>query len=256
MPSQPNQSVIHGISCLQAVVAAERPMGSREIARQLGQEHTRVSRLLSTLASIGLLEQTSSRKYQAGPALHVLAAQSLRGSRLLSYALPHLKGLLNQGMTVGLGVLWRDQICFLFHSRPGQPLEESIGRHRLHPADQSSAGLALLAQATEPPKEPLPTDRVSADPVVPIADLEGVLEGVRQLGYARLYVPAKGLLSVGIPIGSPAVAALAVSGPWTATDIPRVVQLLRATVAPLVQELSAGPTPPDNWSETLLTAEC
>lgn len=237
MPAQPNQSLIQGIACLQTVVAAGRPVGSREVSRLLNDDHTRTSRLLSTLASIGLLEQTSRRKYQPGPGLHVLAAQSLHGSMLLVSALPHLKGLLGQGMTVALGVLWQRQVCFLFHSKPGQPLEESIGRHELHPAEMSSAGLALLAHALPPPDKKPPKKHVEAEPTAPVEHLDAALAGVRQFGYARLRFAEKGILSIGLPIGQPPFAALAVSGPWAAGESPRVVGLLQETAAKILSDL-------------------
>lgn len=241
---QPNQSLMNGIACLQTVVAAERPIGSREVARLLNEEHTRVSRLLSTLASIGMLEQTPQRKYQPGPGLHVLAAQGLRGSRLLSVALPHLKELMGRGMTVALGVLWQRQVCFLFHSKPGQPLEDSIGRHRLHPAERSSAGLALLAHAL-PPTPLVTRARRDREPTDPIDDMDGALEGVRERGYARLRFREKGVLSVGLPLGAPPVAALAVSGPWNEAETPRVVELLRETGTAILRDLDAAHRPVD-----------
>jgi DNA-binding IclR family transcriptional regulator len=237
MPAQPNQSLIHGIRCLQAVVAAERPIGSREVARLLDEEHTRVSRLLSTLAEIGLLEQTPQRKYQPGPGLHVLAAQSLHASRLLTAALPHLKPLLNRGMTVALGVLWQRKICFLFHSKPGQPLEESIGRHQLHPAERSSPGLALLAHALPPPKRQPPRAWLDALPTDPIEHLDAALEGIRRDGYARLFFAERGILSLGLPLGEPPVAALGLSGPWNHEDIPRILDLMRLVRERILHDL-------------------
>lgn len=237
MPAQPNQSLIHGISCLQTVVAAGRPIGSREVARLLDDEHTRVSRLLSTLASIGLLEQTPQRKYQPGPALHVLTAQSLHGSMLLTAALPHLKTLMDRGMTVALGVLWRRQVCFLFHSKPGQPLEESIGRHELHPAEASSAGLALLAHALPKPKRMPARALIDAEPVHPVANLEAALAGVRERGHARLRFVDKGVLSLGIPLGNPPFAALAVSGPFNTRETAAVLAELHQTRDAILAEL-------------------
>jgi DNA-binding IclR family transcriptional regulator len=240
MPAQPNQSLINGITCLQTVVAAERPVGSREVARLLGEEHTRVSRLLSTLADIGMLEQTPQRKYQPGPALHVLAAQGLRGSMLLSCALPHLKSLMGQGMTVALGVLWQRQICFLFHSKPGQPLEESIGRHQLHPAQASSPGLALLAHAMKRAKRKPPRALIEAEPVHPVRNLEAALASVHELGYARLRFAERGILSIGLPLGTPPFAALGLSGAWETSETPRVVELIRETATKILTDLEAA----------------
>jgi DNA-binding IclR family transcriptional regulator len=241
MPAQPNQSLINGIACLQTVVAAERPIGSREVARLLNDEHTRISRLLSTLADIGMLEQTPQRKYQPGPGLHVLAAQSLHASMLLSTALPHLKALMGQGMTVALGVLWQRQICFLFHSKPGQPLEDSIGRHQFHPAEQSSPGLALLAHALRRPrKKPTPA-QIAAEPVNPVQNLDAALEGVRQKGYARLRFMEKGILSLGLPLfneNGSAIAALGISGPWTVQETDNKVCLLRETAEKILADLA------------------
>jgi DNA-binding IclR family transcriptional regulator len=240
MPAQPNQSLIHGIACLQTVVAAERPVGSREVARMLGDEHTRTSRLLSTLASIGLLEQTPQRKYQPGPALHVLTAQSLRGSMLLTCALPHLRALMGRGMTVALGVLWQRQVCFLFHSKPGQPIEESIGRHQLHPAERSSVGLALLAHALPKPRRSPSPKALAAEPTDPITDLEAALAGVRRHGYARLRFEEKGVLSLGLPLGNPPFAAIALSGPFTQDQTPEIVTQLTATRDAIFHDLEAA----------------
>jgi DNA-binding IclR family transcriptional regulator len=239
MTAQPNQSLINGINCLQTVVGAGRPIGSRDVSRLLADDHTRTSRLLSTLADIGLLEQNAERKYQPGPGLHVLAAQSLRGSRLLTCALPHLKELMNRGMTVALGVLWQRQVCFLFHSKPGQPLEHSIGRHELHPAEKSSAGLALLAHTLPRPKRKPPRRLIDAEPVMPVENLDAALESVRERGYARLRFQPQGILSVGLPLGDKPFAALALSGPWQESETGRIVRLLQDTAHKLMQDLQA-----------------
>src|SRR5450432_664771 len=110
MPAQPNQSLANGIACLQALTAAEDAIGSRELARRLGLEPTLANRLLGTLAELGLAERTPERKYRPGPGIHVLAAQSLRGSGLLQAALPVIRGLLDEGLAVALGVLWRSDV--------------------------------------------------------------------------------------------------------------------------------------------------
>lgn len=197
MTVQLNHSLIHGITCLQVVASAERPVGSREVARQLEMTHTRVNRLLGTLAHIGLVEQTLDRKYKSGPALHVLAAQSMKGSRLLSAALPYLMAFREEGFTVALGVLWRGQVCYLFHERPWQPMEAAIATHELYPADRSSLGVALLASSLAP-------DQARGD-------LREAIAHVHEKGYAVLRFGG-GDVSIGTTLGQPPLAGIAVSG--------------------------------------------
>ena len=88
--AQPNQSLIDGIATLQALAMSPEPIGSRELARQLGIDSTKVNRLLKTLAYLGIARQTANRKYTAGPGMHVLAAQSLFASGLIRRA--HARG--------------------------------------------------------------------------------------------------------------------------------------------------------------------
>lgn len=197
MATQLNNSLINGVTCLQLVTSADRPVGSRELARQLEMTHTRVNRLLSTLARIGLVEQTPQRKYRSGPGIHVLAAQSIKGSRLLPAAMPHLLAFREEGLTAALGVLWRRQVCYLYHKRPGQALETAIGVHELYPAERSSLGVALLASS-------MCTD--DAEP-----QLRTAIEHVHRKGYAVLRYPG-GEVSVGVAIGTPPIAGIAVSG--------------------------------------------
>lgn len=185
MSTQYNQSVSGSIRILQEVLSHPGPIGSRELAKLLGEEHTRISRMLGTLHSEGFLCKTEKRKYCPGPGIHVLAALSLRNSPLLRLSLPELKKLKSPRRTVALGVLWKDSVCFLVHSRPKQSIEDGIGTHSLHPANKSSLGLALLAEASEGSKE-------KAD------------------GFAKLEFQ-DGTVSLAVTIGSPAAAAIGAS---------------------------------------------
>ncbi|NUQ01597.1 MAG: helix-turn-helix domain-containing protein, partial [Armatimonadetes bacterium] len=145
LPAQPNQSLIDGLACLQALAGEARPLGVTELGRRLGLETTRVHRLLRTLAHLGLVRQNAARKYEVGPAIHVLSAQSMFASGLLRRALGPLEGLQTTGHAVALGVLWRDSVSYLYHREPGMNAAEALGRVGLFPADQSSIGLVLLA---------------------------------------------------------------------------------------------------------------
>ncbi|TVR05730.1 MAG: hypothetical protein EA403_01735 [Spirochaetaceae bacterium] len=143
-PAQANQSIASGFEVLQEVISAGHALGSREVARRLGMEHSRANRILGTLASVGMLLQDRDSRYLAGPRIHVLSALSLNASRLIPAALPHLRPFHSEGATVALGTLWRDTVVYLLHANPGQDLAASAGAHDSYPRDRSIIG-SLLA---------------------------------------------------------------------------------------------------------------
>ncbi len=211
--AQPNQSLIDGIATLQAVAISPEPVGCRELARQLGFEPSRVNRLLKTLAYLGIVRQTTNRKYIGGPGMHVLTAQSLYASGLIRHALPVLESLQRFGMTVAMGVLWKDNVSFLYHSPPGMSATESLGRIGLYPASTSGLGLVLLAEHDDDYIREI----YDAKPVPGFADgVDGLLkavENVRAKGYARLRVkPDIEQHTLAVTVGKPVYAAIGLSG--------------------------------------------
>lgn len=145
MSSQPNQGIRDGLLCLEALAVAGEPLGCRELARRLDLHHVRANRLLKSLAEAGFARQDAQRRYLPGPGFHVLAALATHGSGLLIRALPELERLARDtAATVALGVLWRDQVCYLFHGNASTPAAEALGRTRLLAARDSSIGQALL----------------------------------------------------------------------------------------------------------------
>jgi len=196
MSTQYNQSLSGGVRMLQEVLSHPVPLGSRELAKILGEEHSRVSRMLATLHSEGFLNRTPKGKYYPGSGVHVLAALSMRNSQLLRLALPELKGLKSARRTVALGVLWRDSVCFIVHSRPHQTLEDGIGSHELYPASKSSLGVMLLSESPETSEHSLETVRR--------------MEAARRDGFARVDFE-DGTASIAVPVGSPAIAAIGCS---------------------------------------------
>lgn len=216
LPAQPNQSLIDGLACLQAIATASEAVGSRELARRLGLEPTRVNRLIKTLAHLGLTAQTEARKYTVGPAIHVLAAQTLFASGLLRRALPVLRGLQSTRCWVALGVLWQDQVSYLCHADPLRPVEEGIGRISLYPATQSSIGMALLAAQPEAAVRQLYRNRDIPRFGRNLPALLRRVREIREKGYALVsdHVDA----SLAVPIGKAPTAALALSGHRVASD--------------------------------------
>lgn len=143
MGSQLNQSVSKAFRMLEALASIDGPIGSREFSRILHEEHTGVSRMLKTLEGMGYLSQNQDRRYQAGPALHILGARCLKSSPILQCSLPLLKELHTDGYRCALGVLHGDQVCYLYHGGPPAKFEEGLSGHEVLPAYQSSIGRLL-----------------------------------------------------------------------------------------------------------------
>jgi DNA-binding IclR family transcriptional regulator len=226
--SQPNLSLINGLDVLEAVMAADGPVGSRELGRSLGLDRSVTNRLLLTLASQGMLTRTEAGRYVPGHGVHSLAAISLRSSGLLAKAMPCAERWLQRGCSFTLGVLWRHHFCHLIAARPGVPLASAIGA--MPPGDPfvSTAGVALLSHAPA-----TIVTKVRAVWPIDAAVCKQRLEQARRQRSASHTYP-DGTLSVGLCVGNPAIAAIAVSqGGWDGADASQALVELRADAATL-----------------------
>ena len=223
MPAQPNQSLIDGLACLGELAGSDTPIGSREIARRLAIEPTRANRLLKTLAYLGIAQQTPNRRYQPGPGMHVLSAQALHGSGLLRRALPTLASLHRLGHLVAMGVLWRDQACYLYHAAPEMDPAMALGSTGPYPASRSGIGLALLAMESDDAIR----QRMGEQPEG-FNNLDALLAAVARIrrdGYAIGQVgPNRRTIAVTVD----STAAIALSGDFSDRDIRRLSDALRA----------------------------
>lgn len=231
----PDRGLVDGLECLEAVVAAGRPVSTDEVARSLHMSAARASRLIGTLGHLGLVERTEDDTYRPGSAIHRQAALSLRASPLLEVALPYAKRWWEDGFAVTVGVLYKNDICLLLHARPEWPFERAVAGHELWPASWSTAGVALLAARPEVETDGLaqPGRPHWADPDEP---LQRVLAAARQAGYARRYLRG-GITALGVTIGDPAFAGLAVSRAGI-TDTVRndVIACLKETAATIAEQ--------------------
>ncbi|MGF7151525.1 DNA-binding IclR family transcriptional regulator [Sphingomonas zeicaulis] len=225
--AQPNQSLIDGITVLQALAISTEPVGCREVARRVGLDTTRVNRLLKTLTYLGIARQTPNRKYRAGAGMTVLAAQSLFASGLLRRALPALEGLRRFGHTVAMGVLWRDNVSYLFHAPPTMPSTDALGRIGLYPATRGGIGMALLAALED--DEVIATYDGRDIPGYASPDaLLAALHKVRADGHARLRVKdEREQHTVAITVGQTSYAAIGLSGWIPEETMPLLLDALR-----------------------------
>lgn len=150
MPHQANKSLIDAMNVLRTVVVVGREIGASELSRELGLDFTRTHRLLKTLAAVGMLYRTESRKFVAGPATHVLANQAIFTGVLPQAASAALGKLRDEtGHQVAMGLLWQRDVSYLYVDDGQTPAERALGNVMLFPASLSSLGLVLLGKMSD-----------------------------------------------------------------------------------------------------------
>ena len=233
--SQPNQSLVDGITVLHALASSSKPVGGRELARSLNLEPTRVNRILKTLAYLGITRQDAKKKYMPGPGMHVLATQSLFGSSMVQHALPILEELRRFNHVVAFGVLWKNNVSYLYHAPPGIQHLEALGRIGVYPATKGGIGLALLAQ-----KEDNTVREIYEGNDIPnfpngIESLLQTLNKIRENSYARVEVKPE-QHTIAVHVGEPAYAAVGVSGWIPAEATASILEVLNKAASRIGEE--------------------
>lgn len=239
--SQPNQGLIDGIKCLHALALKDRPVGTRELARELNVDTTRINRLLKTLAYLGIAEQTPEKKYTHGPAIHVLAAQCLMASGIFKRAINPLHSLSAHGSTVALGVLWEDKVTYLYYWEPRLSEAEALAQEHLYPASKSSIGRTLLAEKSTAELRHLYFKKEI--PGIPggYKELRKILSIVKASGYTNMTALNREV-TLSVPVGLKPYAAISLSGKFKNDKIPKYVSLLKKTAS----EIDRGSTETKN----------
>ncbi|WP_448249661.1 helix-turn-helix domain-containing protein [Thalassotalea agariperforans] len=235
--SQLNQSLIDGVATLQELALSTEPVGCRELARRLHMEPTRVNRLLITLEYLGIARKTTKRKYTAGSGMHVLAAQSLFASGLINHAIKPIESLKKFGLTIALGMLWRDHVSYLYHAHPGMKSTEAIGRMGLYPASSGGVGLALLAQL-EDHKIKETYQYIEDIPNYPngINELLTVVAKTRERSFSYVKTDEQ-TSTLAIAIGEPAFCAIGVSGWIPEKNLNDILPSLKAVAKQIESEM-------------------
>jgi DNA-binding IclR family transcriptional regulator len=217
LPAQPNHSLIEGIDVLFAVASRSEPVKVRELARELGYTPTRMQRYLATLASLGLCHRNEDRSYQVGPGIHALSAIGLSASGLTQRAVKVLREFGEPNYIIALGVLWRETVNYLYFRQPRNSSLDSIGHNGGYPADRSSIGRLLMSYRESDETSPESHHAESA-------------KSIREQGYLLLEQKNKEL-SLAVPVGTPPMAGLAISGHFSRGRVPELVEKLKAASA-------------------------
>jgi IclR family acetate operon transcriptional repressor len=222
-PTQPSlggvQAVGRALDVLEALAAAEVPLGISEIAATTGLPVGTVHRLLRTLGERGYARQEPDRKYAPGPVFAHLWASALRAlTEPADRYLSRLSAL--TGQTASLAVLDGDQVAYAAQARPPRQTHTfaHVGAHVLPHC--TAVGKVLLAFRPAPvvhglvDRNGLPSRTVRT--VTSRAGLLAELDRVRHTGYAvDAGEQEDGVRCLAVPVtaAGAVVAAISVSGP-------------------------------------------
>ena len=183
---RPVAAVERALAVLDALAAAERELGTNEIARRSGINVSTVSRLLATLAQAGFVERVpASGRYRLGLRLLELGHRVLARLDLREVARPHLFALAEAtGETATLSAPGEhDAVTVDFVQSPASV--QSVARlGRASVGHATATGKVLLAFGdARLPAEPLTayTERTITDP----SALAAEVERVRRRGWAE-----------------------------------------------------------------------
>jgi len=222
------QAVRRAVALVKALGRGNPEMTLAELCRAAGLSKPTAYRLLTALASEGIVERAPSGEYRIGPELVAIGGRRVGDLRLL--AGPLLGSLAEQTReTATLEVLAGSDVVIL---------DETMGRHVVGslpsvgtrwPAHATSTGKVLLAYLGETELEALlvrPLARFTPRTITSPMALRRELGRVRQRGWAVSQEELEpGFVAVGVPVrrgDGRVAAALSVGGPRTRMTAERV----------------------------------
>lgn len=237
-PSGGVQSVDRALTILE-MLARVGEAGVTEIATQLGVHKSTAFRLVSTLESHRLVEQTADRgRYRLGVGILRLAGATTARLDLVQQARPVCIQLAaDTGETVNIAVLSERSALYLDQIAGSSALQPHnwVGQHI--PLHATSNGKVLLSGLGEPQlKDVLGTlARFTAKTITTRSMLREELSGVRERGYAvAVDELEEGLTAAAAPVRNAhgdVVASMSVSGPSFRLTSARVEDVLPRLIA-------------------------
>lgn len=235
------QSVSRALAILSCFTDQQPVLRVSDFARMLNLTASNVSRLLSTMESLGYVERDETTGlFRPGLQLVALAGIALNHIELRKQALAELQELGNRlGLGANLSILRDSAIFYLAHvDGPRAPrMYTLLGRK--NPLHATGMGKVLLAHLPQPEVDRILAEtglpRYTSSTITDPAELKAELEIVRHRGYAtEVEELALGRACVAAPIHNrtnSVVAAISISGPLTEVNLEqRQEQLARVVI--------------------------
>ncbi len=216
------QSIERAFTILETVAANSEGIGVTEIAQQVRLPKSTVSRLITTLEAIEIVErEEDGDAFSIGPGLIALAAQAPTSRHLQTAARSFLLELAEAtGETVNLGVPDGDQILFVDQVNSQYHIQIQDWTGYRFPLHVTSGGKLFLAHRSKKRRDAYLTrslQEFTEDTITDPAELRQELMDIRQQGYAWARGESEEkMVGLGVPIwdaDNKLIAAVSVGGP-------------------------------------------
>jgi DNA-binding IclR family transcriptional regulator len=217
------------------------PAGVTDVADRISLPKSTVSRLLSTLEELGMVEQIEvGGSYRIGAGMTEIAAAVLPGRSLIAAARPHLHDLVKAtGEAAGLSIAEGFDVLYLDQVDSDNQVQVRDWTGERLPAHTVSSGQVLLAFKAIDPRSYLaqPLERLASGTLTDATAIRARLGEIAAKGYAWAFEEfLDGLNSVAAPIRNGrgrVVGAIHAHGPAYRfpgdTDAEEVGRLVAAT---------------------------
>lgn len=243
-PYSGTQAVQRAVSLLKLFSDAKPQWGLTELARAAGLNKTTVYRLLTALASEGLIARSpASEDYRLGPEAIAIGARALRSNDLRTVSREFLAALAQKSdETATVEVLVEADVLIVdeVHSRKWLHASPSVGTR--WPAHATSTGKVMLAHLSDSDRKAVlrvPLSQPARRTITTLAVLRDELARVRAQGYATAVGELEdGYSAMGAPVRDhegQVVAAVGLGGPSA-----RLPQERLKTLLPLLLEATEG----------------
>ena len=241
-PSYAVTSVDHALR-IATMLQLEGSLTVAEVADRLGVARSTAHRLLQMLVYRDFAVQDERRAYHPGPVLELAAHTRSATSQLRAAALPHLRRLVDAVQeSANLSVRAGDTARFIASVECDQALRVGSREGMVFPADQTTAGLILLAEL---PAAELESLYAGSDADLP-RRLRAELTRIRKAGFVvNQGRSEKGVVAIGVAVRDDgvAVAGLSVSMPsvrFDRTRLPELVGTLQAVARAVEADLGGA----------------
>jgi DNA-binding IclR family transcriptional regulator len=226
----PSQTLSRGLSALEIIAEAERPIGMAELAARLGLHRSITYRIVRTLEEHRLVARAPAGGLVPATRLAALARGVSRD--LQAAVLPELTAVANElGMTAFATVLDADEVVTLVSVEPRHAAASVAQRPGTrHPLHLGAPGVAIQAALTVQERAALGDARLRDEAFFAAFP-----------GHATSHDEViKGLSSVAVPLRVPAqpAAAIAVVYVDRGTDTAAVGDRLRKAAAAVIREFA------------------